>query len=390
MTLVDPAPAAPLTARALPTVPVDAIGAAVGAIEAERRLPAGLVAALQQADLFRLSTPTEHGGLELDPVATCAVIEEAAAADGSVGWCVWNGNCGFAAPLLEPGVAEAVYGQGAPVGNSARTGGMAVPEGDGFRLSGRWDLVSGCDHQDWLILFGIVLEGDGPRFVAPGMPDIRAFFVPRREVAVVDKWHVLGLRGTGSNEVVVDGVHVAESFAPAPFAPSRIDRTLYRVPIFTNAAAGGAAVCLGLARGAIADLTELAATKVSIRGPEPIAGQAEVQAAVARADVELRAARAAFHQALAAVTATAEAGAPASLVERGQVRSAMTLAAETSRDVTLRMFQLAGSTAIYDGDPLQRRLRDVLVATQHVMLQPLWYEEAGRILFGLDPTLPVL
>ncbi|MDH4363902.1 MAG: acyl-CoA dehydrogenase family protein [Acidimicrobiia bacterium] len=276
------------------------------------------------------------------------------------------------------------------MGNSARTGGMAVPEGDRFRLSGRWDLVSGCDHQDWLILFGMVLEGDGPRFVAPSMPDIRAFFVPRSQVAIVDKWYVLGLRGTGSNEVLVDRVHVDGSLAPAPFAPSRIDRTLYRVPIFTNAAAGGAAVCLGLARGAIADLMALAATKVSIRGAEPIAGHPEVQAAVARADIELRAARAAFRQALAAVTATADAGEPASLVERGRVRSAMTLAAETAREVTLRMFQLAGSSAIYDEHPLQRRLRDVLVATQHVMLQPLWYEEAGRTQFGLDPTLPVL
>ena len=90
------------------------------------------------------------------------------------------------------------------------------------------------------------------------------------------------------------------------------------------------------------------------------------------------------------MTATADAGEPASLVERGRVRSAMTLAAETAREVTLRMFQLAGSSAIYDEHPLQRRLRDVLVATQHVMLQPLWYEEAGRTQFGLDPTLPVL
>ena len=212
----------------------------------------------------------------------------------------------------------------------------------------------------------------------------------RDQVSIVDNWQVLGLRGTGSNTVQVDGAFVPRRRTAAPFAASRIDRTLFRIPVFTTAACGGAAVCLGIARAAIDTLTELAATKTSIAGPEPILSQPSVVTAIARADVELSAARGALRDALTAVVDTAAQAGAVSLAQRGRVRSAMTLAAETARAVTLAMFELGSSTVIYSGHPLDRQLRDVLVASQHVMLQPLWYEQAGRTLVGLEPTLPVL
>ena len=382
--------ASPTAAIPTATIPTAAIVAARNDIETHRRLPASLVATMTAADLFRLYTPKEHGGLELDPGAFCAVVEDVSAIDGSVGWCVWNGNCGFAASLLEPATAEQVFGRGEPVGNSARVTGAAVPVEGGYRLSGRWDLVSGSDHQPWLILFGVVMEGDAPRFAAPDMPDVRAFLVRHDQVSIIDKWQVLGLRGTASNEVVVADAFVAESLAPSPFGPSRIDRTLYRIPVFTTAACAGAAVCLGIARAAIADLAVLSQTKTSIRGSAPLATLAPVQAAIAECDIELRAARAALRDTLADVVATAAAGRAAVLAERGRVRAAMSNAARVARAVTIRMFELGSSSAIYQNHPLERRLRDVMVASQHVMLQPIWFEEAGRTLLGLDPTLAAL
>ena len=380
-----PGPTRPI----LPTIPTDAITAARDRIELHRRLPTSLVDTLVQADLFRLFTPREHGGLELDPVDLCSVVEDVSAVDGSVGWCVWNGNCGFAAALLEPDAAEQAFGRGEPVGNSARIGGGAAPVEGGYRLSGRWDLVSGSDHQPWIILFGVVMDDDAPRQVAPDVPDVRAFLVHHDQLTIKDKWHVLGLRGTASNEVVVQDAFIPESYAPAPFAPTRIDRTLYRVPIFTTASCAGAAVCLGIARGAIDDLVQLATTGTA-GGNQPIAHYPAVQSAVAESDIQLRAARAAFHDALREVTRTAAADRPAVLEERGRVRAAMTNAARTARSVTIAMFEQAGSAAIYQANPLEQRLRDVLVASQHMMLQPRWYEQAGRTILGLEPTMPAL
>jgi indole-3-acetate monooxygenase len=371
-------------------IPTDAIVAACGDIDADRRLPASLVSTLTDAGLFRLYTPIEHGGHELDPPVFCAVVEDVARLDASVAWCVWNGNCGFAAALLGPETAEQIFGRGKPVGNSARAAGTAVVVDGGYRLTGTWDLVSGSDHQPWMMLFGVVMHDGTPRMSAPGVPDVRAFIVRHDQCEIVDKWHVLGLRGTASNEVHVDDAFIAETLSPSPFAPSCIDRTLYRVPVFTTAACGGAAVCIGIAKGAIDDLVELAQTKTSIRGGGPIATHPTVQAAIAECDIQLRAARAALHHALADVVATAAAGMPPVVTERGRVRSAMTHAARTSRSVTLTMFEHASSSAIYQGHRLERRLRDVLVASQHVMLQPIWFEEAGRTQLGLDPTLPIL
>ena len=149
----------------LPTIPSEAIERALDEIDQRRQLPAWLVDELIAANLFRLYTPAEHGGLELDPVAFCEVIEDVSALDASVGWCVWNGNCGFAAPLLNTAAAACAFQDGRPVGNSARVAGAAQIVPGGYRLSGRWDLVSGSDHQPWLILLGIVMDGAVPRMI---------------------------------------------------------------------------------------------------------------------------------------------------------------------------------------------------------------------------------
>lgn len=387
--VADHVPAPRSAPPVIPAPVAELVRAAGSRIDEGRRLPADVVGALTSAGLFRLYTPVEHGGAELSPAAFCAVVAEAARLDASVAWCLWNGNCGFAAALLEPASAEAVFGRGVPVGNSARAAGTAEAVEGGYRLHGQWDLVSGSDHQPWVILFGIVTDHGEPRFTEHG-PDLRAFFVRAEQCDVIDRWHVMGLRGTASNPVVVDDAFVPESFAPAPFAPTRIDRALYRVPVFTTASCGGAAVCLGTARGAIDDVLALVGQKTSIRGGEPLAQHSDVQRAIAEADIRLRAAEGALRDALDTVFETATAGEAVDVVARGRVRAAMTLAARTSREVTLAMFELGSSTAIYDSCTLSRRMRDVLVAAQHVMLQPIWYEEAGRTLVGLQPSLPVL
>lgn len=360
--------------------------------EHARRLTSPAVRALADAGLFRLYTPHELDGSELDPWELCEVVEAVSAIDASMGWCVWNGNNGFAAGLLaDEAAAASLFGSpDSIVGNSARAAGMATPQDGGYRLTGRWDLVSGCDHSTSLILFGIVMDGATPRFVAPGMPEVRAFYVPTEACTINDKWHVLGLRATGSNEVIVDDLFVAESFTALPSGRMRIDRTLFRVPVFTTAACAGAAVCLGIAKAAIASLTALAATKTAIGGPTPIINSPDVQAAIGEATVALYGARAALRDTLTAVVELASGDEPITMIERGRVRAAMTNAAVTAKRVTLQMFELGSSSSIYAGEPLERQMRDILAASQHVMLQRLWFEVAGRTELGMEPGLPVV
>jgi alkylation response protein AidB-like acyl-CoA dehydrogenase len=359
--------------------------------ERARRLPGPLLERLRAAGAFRLLTPRELGGFELSLADVLGVYESFGRIDGPVAWNVWNGNLGFAAALLEPPGVEAIWGSNPDpvIANSARTTGHAQPTAGGFALSGRWDLVSAIDSADWVALFGIVMDGAGPRFVAEGEPDVRAFFLPRRDITVLDTWHVNAMRGTGSNSVVLDSVHVPEALAPSPFAPSRIDRPTYRIPAFTLASTGCAAVVVGVAQAAIDALVALAASKPTDTGAA-LADRAHAQAALGAAHTSLRAARLLLHEAAADIDAAASIG-PGQVTagHRLELRSAMSHAAATSRDVLNAMYQLGSSSALYVGDPLERLFRDGHAAAQHALLNPTHLELTGRRLLGRDPGVPV-
>jgi len=122
-------------------------------IERERRLPAGLARELADAGLFRLSLPAAYGGLDLAPAESIAVFEELARADASVAWCVWNGNAYWTAAQMSEAAAREVFSEPTVIiANSTRPKGRADAGDGGYRVSGRWTLVSGCQISDWIQL----------------------------------------------------------------------------------------------------------------------------------------------------------------------------------------------------------------------------------------------
>ena len=196
--------------RPLPIRPQDLVASVRDAVitgrdegERIRRLPPELLAVLKVAGAFRLQTPVELGGFEASLPVALEVFEQFGRLDGAVAWNVWNGNLGVTAGLLDPAGVDAIWGDDPDpvIANSGRPSGAATAVDGGFRLSGRWDIVSAVDSADWVTLFGLVMSTDGPVMVA-GMPDIRAFFVRTTEVTILDTWHVSAMRGTGSNSVV--------------------------------------------------------------------------------------------------------------------------------------------------------------------------------------------
>ena len=317
------------------------------------------------------------------------VYEELGRLDGSVAWGVWNGNLGVVAGMLHDDGIAAVWGDGPDpvIANSGRPTGAATAVDDGFRLSGRWDMVSAIDSSDWVVPFGLVMGSSGPVMVAPGVPDVRAFFVRTAEATIVDTWHVGGMRGTGSNSVVADGVFVADALAPSPFAPPRIDRAAFRVPAFTSLSCGSAAVRLGIARAAIDALVELAPTKATAVGGT-LAALASAQRDIAAADADVTAARLLLLDAAAGVSAAAERG-EVTMAERGRLRAAMCHAAVVTRRVVTSMYELGSSSSLYEGNRLERLFRDRHAAAQHGLLNPLQLEPAGRLLLGLDAAVAV-
>ncbi|MEQ8345163.1 MAG: acyl-CoA dehydrogenase family protein [Sneathiellaceae bacterium] len=366
-----------------------AIAARAAEIEGARRLPADLAASLSADGLMHLFLPADCGGPEAMPAQGLAAIREIARADGAAGWCVmiaatsaltaaWlpaaEARAIFAAPDGGlPPIAGGVY---APLGGARRVDG-------GYRLSGRWPWASGSANCRWL-LGGALVPPPAAGEAAPGgeaRPEMRLFLFPAAEAVLHDTWHVAGLCGTGSGDMEVADILVpaARSLSLAGGRP-RLDAPLYAFPIFGLLALGVASVALGIARGALDDLTGLARAKRPQGARRTLAGRPHVQAEVAACEAAWRAALAFVDSAVAEACDGAVSGAGLTLSHRAALRLAASHATGVAADVTGRMYRLAGGSAVFSSHPLQRRLRDVNMATQHAMVAQPVLEVAGRVL----------
>ena len=352
-------------------------------LDRERALSPGLVDALVEAGLFRLWTPRRLGGAELDPVAGLRVIAAVAALDGSVGWNVMVASAhGFLAGRLPAGAAREVFGdRRAVVAGQLEPGGIAEVVKGGYRVSGRWPFASGCQHATWLLAHCVV---PGGRRRAGGRPTTRLVFVPADRARIHDTWRVSGLRGTGSHDYSLEGVMVPAAFAIDAFAdePTRPER-LYAYPVIPFVTGAVGAVPIGIARGAIEELTRLARTRK--RAGRPLAEDATVLQGIARAEIHARSAESLLLGAVDDMWQTVKRGKPPTLEQRAHVRMGCVNAGGSAAAAVDVVWGLAGSRAIFEDAGLERRFRDVHAATQHVALAPRTLEMAGRVLLGLEP-----
>jgi alkylation response protein AidB-like acyl-CoA dehydrogenase len=358
------------------------------AIDEQRQLPADLLEALRAAGLFRLQTPREFGGYELDFNTFMEVIEEVARADGSVAWTLAVCNAGILCGTLSDAAARTLFGETADVltaGSFNPRGGRAVPAPGGYRVSGRWTFVSGCRHAHWLNLGCIVYDGDAPRRDARGVVANRRVLVPAARATILDTWHTGGLRGTGSHDLLLDDVVVPEELATDLTSPPVRPGALWSFPPSSSLGLGFVAVGLGIARSAIDTLTELAGSKYPRATPGLLRERPGVPAEVARAETTLRAARTYLHAMVRTVWDDTDHGRDTSLEQRALLRAAVVHAAETSAKVVDLMYNTGGASSIYEACLLERCFRDVHAVTQQVMLAPQQWETAGRVLLGMEP-----
>jgi alkylation response protein AidB-like acyl-CoA dehydrogenase len=357
-------------------------------IERERALPPELLDEMRDARLCSLCLPSSLGGGEVEPAEMVMALEALAQGDGASAWCAMVAStCGLLGAYLPRQQAELIFDGGRSI-----VGGVFAPRGrverteDGFLLSGRWSFVSGVGHSDWVLGGCLVASGEGVEMLPSGGPDVRLMLMPKADVEVIDTWSVSGLCGTGSHDMAVKRLHVPAGRSVSLFADRpRIDGPLYAFPLFGLLALGICAVALGIARGAIDDLTELASGKRPAPGARSLAERSTIQAEVARAEAALRAARALVLEEARNAWEPALAGGELSDEHRLGLRLAATHATRVSADVAGAMYQAGGGSSIYDSSPLQRRFRDANVATQHMMVAPSTWELTGRLLLGL-PT----
>ncbi|WP_088278819.1 acyl-CoA dehydrogenase family protein [Ideonella sp. A 288] len=374
-------------------------------IEALRHLPPDIADDLAARGLMRLLTPASVGGHEV-PVATFfELIERLARADASVAWCSFIA-CTASVPAAWLPEAEARQLFGSP---TLKAAGVFAPRGRalpatvdgvaGWRVSGRWFWGSGAQHAD-VISGGCTVPGaDGrPEPMADGTPRVLSVLFDRAQVRLIDNWTSVGLCGTGSGEFAVDDVFVPAGRVTSLLGLPRETGPLYRFPVFGLLALAIAAVACGIGRQAIDALVSLASDKVPQGGSKALAQRPATQEAVARAEARLRSARAFVMASIDAAWQSAQSAALAGppgpdgipLAQRADLRLAATHAVHTAAEVVDRMFTLAGGHAVFADSPLQRCLRDVHVATQHMMVAEPTYELVGRLQLGLPTSTSML
>ena len=361
-------------------------------IEATRHLPADIAKAMARAGLYHMLTPQVCGGHELDVASYFAIVERLARADASAAWCCFVActSC-IVAAYLPADEAQAIFARAdlkaagvfAPRGVATREGdGEGDSEGKGYRVSGRWAWGSGAHNADILVA-GCRVAGDDSGAVLSVVLD-------RAQVALLDNWDSVGLRGSGSGEFEVHDAFVPRARTALMLSGAALARPLYRFPLFGLLAISIAAVSSGIARLAIDALVELAADKTPQGSRRSLAQRAATQEAVARAEASWRSARAFMMQAVHDAWQAAQEDAPLPVNVRRDLRLAATHLVHSSAAVVDRMYTLAGGSAVFASSPLQRCLRDVHVATQHMMVGEATWELSGRLLLGLPTATEML
>ena len=381
--------AIPPTARAIALAP--AIAAAADELERTRRIPPALLSTLHDARLFRLLLPRSVGGEEVTPGVYFATVEAVAKADASIAWNIFVGNSSaLVGAYIEADTARAIWidpctivSWGPPNQSRAR----AVP--GGYRMSGRWDFASGCRAATWMGAHGLVEEADGKlRLNRFGRPAQRILLCPAGQATLLDTWHTIGLRGTASDSYTFEDVFIPEAYSSQRDDPEGRRETgpLYS---FTHAglyAVGVAGVAMGIARGMLDALIDLAQAKT----PRTLARMADsptVQADVARNEARLGSARAYLLEIAGDLYASASESAPMGIPDRARVRLACTNAIHAAIEVADFTYKSAGVDSIFPGSPFERRFRDMHTLSQQIQSRSSHFEAVGHILLGGEPAV---
>jgi len=379
-------PAIDYLRRARELAPV--IAAAADEIERRRELPEAVIDALVERGLFRLLLPRSLGGAELLPADFVPVIEEIAKADASTAWCLNQASgCSMTAAYLEPGAACEIFGGPRGILAWGPGPGTARVVDGGYRVSASWSFASGSHNATWLGCHVPIVEADGtPRLHPDGGPVVRTMLFPKSSAKMTDIWHVIGLKGTGS-----DRFSVEDLFVPQRHSATRDDDTrrekglLYRFSSLQLYAAGFAGVAMGIARRTLDAFVALARDKVPFRSAGALRDNQLIQSQVAQAEARLCAARVFLMGSLEEVTAEVARTGHITLDQRMTIRLASTFAIHQSVQVVDTAYHAAGSTAIFNENSFERRFRDIHTVSQQLQGRQEHFETVGQYLLGLDP-----
>ena len=350
--------------------------------EEQRHLPRPVAEAFAREGLYRLAgTPDIHGA-DADPMTQIRVIEAVSRADGSAGWNLMIGieTFGLIGPGFKNRCPELIADPATIMASSTAAVGRAERCGNGWRVSGQWQFVSGIHNAH---IFGATVRLFEAGSDVPIDEGNRYAVVRAGAFEIVDTWHVGGLRGSGSHDVRLDAI-VPDEHIIAPIGGNEATTPQLRLPLGNRLAYNKAAVAIGIARAGIDAFVELATRKQPRFTSRPLRDRPFAQRAVANAEARLRGCRAALLELAASSWDTVLAGDDVGPRERALFNIVASDAARGAVEVVEMLSEAAGTSANRIGEPLERIGRDVRVVRQHATVAPHLIEDAGRTLLGLE------
>jgi len=365
-------------------------------IEQERRLPEPVLAALFEADLFRLLLPRSLDGGEVDPVTFARVMEEIAKADASTAWCLCQASgCSMSAAYLSHDVAMEIFGRDrrAVLAWGPGPGARAIAVDGGYRVTGTWSFASGGRHATWLGAHCPISDSDGsPRRTSNGKLVERTMLFPAASATFVDVWHVSGLKGTGSDAYTVDDLFVPHDHSISRDDPAerRQPGLIYCFPTGSFYASGFASVALGIARRMLDAFVSLAKEKTPRGYKRPLANNAVIQSQVGQAEAQLSSARRFLLGSLADIWGAVGSSGNLTMDQRMLIRLASTYAIHQAKAVADVTHHAAGATSIFIDSAFDRGFRDIHAVTQQLQGRQAHFETVGQFMLGIEPDTTFL
>jgi indole-3-acetate monooxygenase len=323
---------------------------------------------------LRMLAPESVGGAEL-PLPQAVRLEEALSkADGSTGWTVTLcAGAGWFAGFLAPELARTILSTPAVcLGGSGAPSGFADIDGDGYRLSGRWDFATGAPMTTHFTMNAVIRQGGQPLLDEKGVARVRAFVLPASQVSVHENWHTVGLVGTASHSFSVDGVRVdgSHAFDLTP-GGAKVDSPLYRFPFWSLAFVTLAANVSGMAQDFIEQAREIIGRRRHHVSGQPLAGLEQVIDTLAHAPDAFGQARVTFYRLLDSAWDKVCEGTQLSEQETAALHAASLALADTARRAVDELYPLCGLSAADHRSSISRAWRDLHTASQHALMLPI-------------------
>ncbi len=340
-------------------------------VELSRTLSDETISDFREAGIYRMCVPTEYGGFGLDVEAAIAICYEVTRGCASSGWIA--GQTAYEGILISSFSKEAqaeVWHDNPDVGATSVTAlvkAELTPVDGGYLISGRWKFASGVNHASWLII------------QQPERGSTDMVLIPRADFEIVDDWFAVGLKGTGSKEVSLNGAFVPH-YRVAPLAS--IKAPAMNIWLF-------GAIARGIAQSAYDDFERMVSTRRSSKDLSRAADREPVQIALAESSAELECSRLLFESNTRLFQRRKEQGLELSESEGIRVSRDCAYAMLLAYRSTQRLFDNYGSSVIYDSNPIQRALRDIMSASRHGRIS--WNDNGkkfGMWRLGLLPDVP--